>query len=98
LALGFAREGAKLVLTDVDEPLLAETAALVRDNGATCSTHRVDLASESETQNFGAQICKEHPRIDVLYNNAGIAYGEITTGFANVRQEKWLRVLAIHLS
>jgi 3-oxoacyl-[acyl-carrier protein] reductase len=96
LALGFAREGAQLVLTDVDEPLLAETAALVRAQGAICSTHRVDLASESETQKFGAQTCKEHPRIDVLYNNAGIAYGEITTGFATLSQEKWLRFFAIN--
>ena len=96
LALGFAREGAQLVLTDVDEPKLAETAKMARALGSICSTHRVDLASESETQAFGAQACKEHPRIDVLYNNAGIAYGEITRGFEMLSQEKWLRFFAIN--
>ena len=96
LSLGFAREGARLVLTDVDETLLAETEKLVRAEGTSCSTHRVDLANESEIQKFGADICNAHPKIDVLYNNAGIAYGEITRGFADLSQEKWLRYFAIN--
>jgi 3-oxoacyl-[acyl-carrier protein] reductase len=96
LAIGFAREGAQLVLTDVDEALLSGTATILREQGTTCSTHLVDLASESEIQKFGAQMCKAHPRIDVLYNNAGLAYGEITTGFATLTQEKWLRYFAIN--
>lgn len=96
LSFGFAREGAQLVLTDIDETLLNETAKLVRADGATCSTHHVDLASEDEIQKFGAEICKVHPKIDVLYNNAGIAYGEITTGFAELPLEKWLRFFTVN--
>jgi 3-oxoacyl-[acyl-carrier protein] reductase len=96
LAFGFAREGAQLVLTDVDEKSLAETAAQAHEHGAKSSTHRVDLARENEIQKFGAEICKAHPKIDVLYNNAGIAYGEITTGFEKLGQEKWLRFLSIN--
>lgn len=96
LALGFAREGAELILTDVDETGMRETAALAAQQGATCSTHRVDLAVEAEIKEFGTRICKAHPRIDVLYNNAGIAYGEINHEFESLTQEKWLRFLAIN--
>jgi 3-oxoacyl-[acyl-carrier protein] reductase len=96
LALGFAREGAQLILTDVDEAGMRETAALAGKEGAVTSTHRVDLAVEAEIKEFGARICKAHPRIDVLYNNAGIAYGEINYGFETLSQEKWLRYLAIN--
>ena len=60
------------------------------------ATHCVDLAVESEIKELGVQICKAHPRIDVLYNNAGIAYGEITHAFETLSQEKWLRYLAIN--
>jgi 3-oxoacyl-[acyl-carrier protein] reductase len=96
LALGFAREGAGLILTDVDESGLRETASLTAKEGAVSSSHRVDLAIEDDIKEFGAQICKAYPRIDVLYNNAGIAYGEINTGFETLSQEKWLRFLAIN--
>jgi 3-oxoacyl-[acyl-carrier protein] reductase len=96
LALGFAREGARLILTDVDEAGMRETASLASREGAVSSTHRVDLAVEAEIREFGARICKDHPRIDVLYNNAGIAYGEITHAFETLSQEKWLRYLAIN--
>jgi len=96
LALGFAREGARLILSDVAADGLRETALLVRGVGSACSTHGVDLMVEKDIQKFGADICAAHPRIDVLFNNAGIAYGEITQSVETVGQEKWLRYLAIN--
>jgi NAD(P)-dependent dehydrogenase (short-subunit alcohol dehydrogenase family) len=48
LALGFAREGARLILTDVDEPGMQETATLAGKEGAVSSTHRFDLGVEAE--------------------------------------------------
>ncbi|MDB5968663.1 MAG: family oxidoreductase [Hydrocarboniphaga sp.] len=92
----FASEGASLILTDVDVPLLEETAALLRAQGTVCSTHKFDLASESETLQFAAEICSQHPRLDVLINNAGLAYGEISHSFAALSQQKWLRYFAIN--
>jgi 3-oxoacyl-[acyl-carrier protein] reductase len=92
----FAAEGAQLILVDVDEQGLAETAARLRERGAACATHRVDLGDEAQIQAFGARLCREHPRLDVLVNNAGLAYGEIATGFIGLSQEKWLRYLAIN--
>jgi 3-oxoacyl-[acyl-carrier protein] reductase len=95
-AQAFAGEGAGLILTDVDEPGLAETASLLRAKGAECSTHRVDLAVESEMLLFAEQIRGRHSRLDVLINNAGIAYGEITRGFEGLSQAKWLHYLNVN--
>src|SRR3984893_18092626 len=95
-ALAFAKEGARLIVTDVEMAGLEETAALLKAQGAFCSSHRVDLAVEKEIQEFGAQIGRAQPRLDVLINNAGIAYGEITRGFENLTQEKWLRYFAVN--
>jgi 3-oxoacyl-[acyl-carrier protein] reductase len=95
-ALAFAKEGARLIVTDVEASGLDETAALLEAQGAFCSSHRVDLAVEKEIQDFGAEIGRTQPRLDVLINNAGIAYGEITRGFENLTQEKWLRYFAVN--
>ncbi len=96
-ALGFGREGARLVLADINVPGLEETAALLRDLGAESSIHQVDLAIESDITAFAADVRNLHPRVDVLINNAGLAYGEISTGFNGLGQAKWLRFLAINM-
>jgi 3-oxoacyl-[acyl-carrier protein] reductase len=95
-ALAFAKEGARLIVTDVEASGLEETAALLKAQDAFCSAHRVDLAVEKEIQEFGAEIGRAQPRLDVLINNAGIAYGEITRGFEQLSQEKWLRYFAVN--
>jgi len=95
-AYAFAREGAQLVLVDVNEQGLTETAAEIRKQGGTAATHRVDLSLEAEIKAFGAQICAQHPKIDALYNNAGIAYGEVNQSIDAVSLEKWLRFVTIN--
>lgn len=95
-ARGFAKEGASLVLTDVDDALLGETADEVMSLGAAVSAHVVDLADEAAIKAFGAQVCADHPQVHVLINNAGLAYGEISYAFAELSMEKWLRYFAIN--
>lgn len=95
-ARSFAGEGATLILTDVDEPGLQRLAAEMKATGASCSTHVVDLSVESQIQSLSAKICQLHPKLDVLINNAGLAYGEVATGLVNISQEKWLRYLSIN--
>lgn len=96
LALGYAREGGALVLTDVDEKLMRETGALIEAEGARCTTYKLDLGDEAAIKKVGAEICQEHPRIDVLFNNAGIAYGEINHPMDMHSLDKWLRYLTIN--
>jgi 3-oxoacyl-[acyl-carrier protein] reductase len=95
-ALGFGKEGASLILVDVNMEGLEETASLLREQGTESSIHRVDLAKEGEIASFAEDICKKHERIDVLINNAGLAYGEIAHSFETLSQEKWLRFFAIN--
>jgi 3-oxoacyl-[acyl-carrier protein] reductase len=92
----FAEEGATLILTDVHEPGLEKSAAALRELGVACSTHGVDLSTEAAIAAFATDICRQHPRIDVLINNAGIAYGEITRGFEKLSQEKWLKYFMVN--
>lgn len=92
----FAAEGAALMLTDVDKVGLAKAAAVLAKEGARCSTHLVDLAVESEIYKFAAEIAGQHERLDVLINNAGLAYGEVAFAFEALSQAQWLRFLSVN--
>ncbi len=95
-AQGFAREGARLILTDVDDIGLKETEAALRERGTIGTAHRLDLGVESEILTFAHEICSKHSQLHVLINNAGIAYGEIAHAFETLNQEKWLHYLAVN--
>jgi NAD(P)-dependent dehydrogenase (short-subunit alcohol dehydrogenase family) len=95
-AKSFAAEGAALILTDVDETALKQFASELKAQGITCSSYVVDLAAAREVKDFTVQVCKRYPELDVLINNAGLAYGEIATGLVDISQEKWLIYLSVN--
>jgi 3-oxoacyl-[acyl-carrier protein] reductase len=92
----FAAEGASLILADVDEKGLEQAAETLRGLGARCTTQHVDLAVESEILQFAARVAGQDAQLDVLINNAGLAYGEVAHGFTDLGQAKWLRFLSIN--
>jgi 3-oxoacyl-[acyl-carrier protein] reductase len=96
IALAFARQGANLILVDINEQGLADTSGEIGNLGVTCETHELDLFVESEVKAFGAKLCADHGALDVLINNAGLAYGEIAQGFEHLSLEKWLSFLTIN--
>lgn len=100
MGLAFARhfgaEGGILILTDIDEKGLSQAASALRETNIACSVHCVDLSLESNITAFAAEVCQQYPRLDVLINNAGLAYGEVSWGFEKLSQEKWLRYLSVN--
>ncbi|MDE2597267.1 MAG: SDR family oxidoreductase [Sphingomonadales bacterium] len=96
LALGYAREGAELVILDIEPKGLAETAGMVRELGVACTTYEIDLSKEDQIISVGAAICAAHPEVDLLYNNAGIAYGEINQLLDAVGMDRWQFFFAVN--
>jgi 3-oxoacyl-[acyl-carrier protein] reductase len=92
----FAAEGASLILTDVEEQGLEQTAAPLRAQGVACTTLRVDLADEADIAQFAAKVVASNAQIDVLINNAGLAYGEVAHSFETLSQAKWLKFLSVN--
>lgn len=69
----FAREGAKLVLTDIDEkdgPAVA--ADIVRTNG-NARFEKHDVSSDADWQRIVDSALAAYGRIDILINNAGVS-------------------------
>ena len=93
-ALAFARAGAELVVCDVNEPGLEETASAIRATGRTALARRVDVSRRNDVQTFAAEVHREHGAVDVLMNNAGVGLG---AGFLDTPLEDWEWILSINL-
>src|SRR5262249_28072658 len=75
IATRLCAEGAELVLVDVNEDLLAQTANELRCGGATVRTYGVDLTASSRLVGLREQVHRDGGPIDVLVNNAGVVFG-----------------------
>ncbi|MDD5203989.1 MAG: SDR family NAD(P)-dependent oxidoreductase [Desulfobacterales bacterium] len=71
-ALLFTREGAALVLAEIDEPALQETLRLVHSAGGRAMGRKIDVSQEREVSELVDAAMREYSRIDILCNNAGI--------------------------
>jgi NAD(P)-dependent dehydrogenase (short-subunit alcohol dehydrogenase family) len=92
-AIQFSEQGASVVLADVNEAGLAETAAMIGDKALPI---KVDVADAAACEGMVADTVSALGRLDVLFNNAGIA-GE-RYNVANMPLEDWQRVIDINLS
>lgn len=96
LALGYAREGAELVVLDIEPRGLEETAGLIREAGGKATTYEIDLSQEEAILKVGAEIVAAFPKIHLLYNNAGVSQGEINTPIEKVPAARWQFFLAVN--
>lgn len=95
IAETFAREGAQVVVADIDGDSAKATAdAIVKSNGA-AAAHEVDVTDTAQVQALMATIGKAHGRLDVLVNNAGV--GE-RSDFRHLSDEAWDRVWKVNLN
>jgi NAD(P)-dependent dehydrogenase (short-subunit alcohol dehydrogenase family) len=70
-ALLFAREGASVVVADVDEDNGQETAEQIRSQGSPATFVRADVTSESDVAGLFDTAESTYGRVSVLFNNAG---------------------------
>ncbi|MHA1269438.1 MAG: SDR family NAD(P)-dependent oxidoreductase [Candidatus Helarchaeota archaeon] len=71
-ALLFAKEGAKLILSDINESGLNETLSLIRNNGYTAEIIIIDVTKSQEVKKMIDNTMEKYGKIDVLVNNAGV--------------------------
>jgi NAD(P)-dependent dehydrogenase (short-subunit alcohol dehydrogenase family)/pimeloyl-ACP methyl ester carboxylesterase len=93
-ALAFARQGAELVISDIDEASVKETAAQLTARGGIAHAYVLDVADADAVEAFAERICTEHGVPDVVVNNAGIGQAG---SFLDTPAEQWDRVLDINL-
>ncbi len=95
-ALAFAREGAKVVVADVDVDGGQETVRLIEAAEGTARFVRADVSQAAEVAALVEQAVATYGRLDCALNNAGIQ-GDIKQT-AECSQENWDRIIATNLT
>ena len=90
-----AAEGATVVLNDVDEAGLAETARIVADDGGTAVVHAADVSVPDDVTGLLAAAAAVDGHLDVLCNIAGILR---FNNFADTMLEEWNLILKVNLT
>ena len=92
-ALEFARLGAELVISDVDEAGVKDTAATIASRGGLAHAYTLDVADADAVERFAEMVCTEHGVPDVVVNNAGVGH---TGMFLDTPRDEYDRVLNIN--
>jgi NAD(P)-dependent dehydrogenase (short-subunit alcohol dehydrogenase family) len=94
IALALAREGMELYLVDLDEAKLARIAHEAKSLGAKTAPRICDLAEPAQITAMVEAVLSEWGALDLLVNNAGVAYYGPT---ADMTAQQWSRLLSINL-
>lgn len=95
-ALLYARSGAAVTVSDVDEAGGAGTVDLIRKAGGRAEFFRADVAQAGDNEGLVNFTLEKFGRLDYACNNAGIGGEQKPTGEYSV--EAWDKVIAINLS
>ncbi len=91
VAQAFAREGASVVVNDLDESAAIET---VRGARGCCIPALADIGNTESHQSLVERACSEFGKLDILVNNAGIQFRE---PFLEAQPSSWDRTVAVNL-
>lgn len=94
-ALTYAREGAKVLVADLNKESAVETQELVRAEGGTCEVFAGDLSVANDVEAMVNQCLQDFGgRIDILHNNIGIVR---TGGPVEMSESDWDLVVKVNL-
>ncbi|HCC57234.1 MAG TPA: hypothetical protein DEQ47_08205 [Solibacterales bacterium] len=94
IALGFAREGMRVLVTDVKGQAAKETLVSIEQEGGFGEAHPLDVTSRSEIESLVEQTVSSHGSIDVLVNSAGLAIRGTALDYADA---DWDKIIAVNL-
>lgn len=93
-AILFAKEGARVVVADLDEEGGRQTVEAIRGEGGSAIFARTDVTDPTQVDELMQTAKTTYGRIDVLYNNAAVnLYGKLT----DTSVENWDRVMAVNV-
>jgi 3-hydroxybutyrate dehydrogenase len=94
IARAFVREGAKVVIADLNQAGADAVAAELGGSGERALGMAMDVTSEAQVEAGMTKAVEEFGRLDVLVSNAGI---QVVAPIDEFEFAKWKQMLAIHL-
>jgi NAD(P)-dependent dehydrogenase (short-subunit alcohol dehydrogenase family) len=86
----FAAAGMKIVLADVDEKRVTETALALEKSGAEVLPMRTDVSRQAEVDLLARRALDTFGAVHVVCNNAGVAHGGIPTWESTLHDWEWI--------
>lgn len=90
----FAKEGARVVVADVNQNGAEETVKQIESAGGSAVAIQTDVSSAESVQQLVARALSLHGRIDILFNNAAI---QVNKTVEDTTVEEWNREIGINL-
>jgi NAD(P)-dependent dehydrogenase (short-subunit alcohol dehydrogenase family) len=94
LAEAFAREGARIVVADIEEPAAADVVAGIRARGGDGIAVRADVSDLTQVQALADRAFAHFGAVHILCNNAGVA---VHGALQNATHRDWQWVLGVNL-
>lgn len=96
VALAFAREGARVAVSDMNSAGGEETVAMIRRDGGEAFFAWADVARAVDSRQLVERVVKTWGRLDVACNNAGV--GGASAATADYDDDEWQRVIGVNLT
>ncbi len=93
-SLGMAKEGASVVVADLDDKAGGSVAAGINASGGKALFVKTDISRKAEAERLVAETVKKFGRLDILVNNAGILF---TAPVLETTEEMWDKLLAVNV-
>lgn len=95
MAVEFAKHGATVICTDLNEETAAETAKIILDNGNKAYSFKLDVTDREAVYKLGDKIRNEIGDVSMLINNAGIVTGRKFMECSDALMQKTVEVNTI---
>jgi NAD(P)-dependent dehydrogenase (short-subunit alcohol dehydrogenase family) len=92
-----AKEGARVVIAEIDGALAEKTAQALRETGAEVQAYQTDISSAQSLENLAAALREKWGGLDGLVNNAAIASGVGGKRFDEIDEAAFDRVLGVNV-
>ena len=94
LSVLLAKDGADVVVCDVNQETLNETVEMLRKYNVSVSSHVLDVADKEAIEALPQKVKDQHGKVDLVFNNAGVSTGK---HFKDMEEENWDWVMDINL-
>lgn len=97
IAVGYAQQGAEVVVLDINAETAADTAKMINDAGGKASSYAIDVADRQACVDLAAKVAADAGDVSILVNNAGI---NRRTPFAGDREaviKDWQDIIDINV-
>ena len=93
LAILLAKDGADVVVCDVNEDTLNKTLEMLKQYNVSVSSHVLDVAIKEDIEALPGKVIEQYGKVDLVFNNAGV-----TTGghFQDMDEKYWDWVMGVN--